>query len=338
MVNSKDVAALAGLSQSTVSRVFRDAELVAPETVERVRAAARQLGYLPSESARALLAGQSFQVALVVEKLVNSTFATLADRLHEELITRGYRLVIVESDSERGGLTEAMKRSLAGVDGVIHAASDWAGSSAVIDFADAGRPVVFAIRRPALDGIDTVQIDDAAGCELAVDHLWGLGHRDIAMIGADARLRSGADRASGFRKSMADRGIKNPVVIDCEMSYEGGFDHARELLSRRRRPTAVFASDDAVGCGVIDGARDLGLDVPADIAVVGFDDSPISAWRSFDLTTLRVPQDQLANRAVRLLIDRIEQGAGRVPTVDGPRHETVAVSLIVRGSTAPPAS
>lgn len=333
MANSHDVAALAGCSQSTVSRVFRGAPDVRPELAERVREAARQLNYIPSEPARALLSGRTGRVALVVQNLINPAFALLADHCHRELLGHGYRATIVESDAE-GGLLADPTRLLAGVDGVIYASAD--RTSAVPDL---GKPVVLLLRSDAGEApTDTVLPDHAMGAELAVAHLWDeLGHRRIALLGATPRLTAGVAAAHGFREALARRDdAAEGVVVESPMDYEAGRAAATDLLARSstQRPTAFFCADDLSACGAIDAARAVGLRVPEDVSVVGFDDFPMSAWGAYSLTTVAVPHEQLARRAITLLMSRI---VGAQP-LDPPRVEHLPVSLVRRSSTAAPPS
>lgn len=332
--NSIDVAALAGCSQSTVSRVFRGAKDVRPELAERVRKAARELNYIPSEPARALLTGRTGRVALVVQNLTNPAFALLADSCHRELMHFGYRAAIVESDAD-GGLLDDPLRLLADVDGVIYAAVD---RTSVVP--DLGKPLVFLLRSDVRDRAnDTILPDHGMGAELAVQHLWDeLGHRRIAMLGATPRLTAGELTARGFRKALRKRGAaeEDICVVGSEMDYEQGRAVATELLSAgsSSHPTAFFCADDLSAYGVIDAVRERGLSVPADISVVGFDDFPMSAWAAYSLTTIRVPHEEMARQSILRLMGRIE--AEVADEEQAPVLETLPVALVRRNSTASP--
>lgn len=339
MANSKDVAALSGTSQSTVSRVFRNSPGVNPATADRVRAAAATLGYVPSESARALVAGKTKRIALIVERLTHPAFALMADLIHDELLSRGYRLSIIESDQPEGGLRDVSTLDFSGVDGVI-----FTSAARNMDISSALRaiekPVVFTLRVSEISleetRSDAVHQDHAQAAELAVDHLWSLGHRSIALISATTRLTAGHHTELGFRSALRKRGVHDDSILvkDNELGYEQGYEATLSLFSDKDRPTptAIFAVDDTSAYGAIDATRSLGKKVPEDVSVVGFDDFDSSAWHAFSLTTIHIPHDEIASRAIDLLLERID--ADNSPLLPS-RVERLGVSLVVRGSTGP---
>ena len=336
MVTSKDVAARAGTSQSTVSRVLRGVRAVDPIVAERVRAAAAELGYVPSDAARALIAGRASRIALVVERLTHPAFALVADLAHHELVRRGYRLTIIESDTPGGGLHESPQSYFGGVDGVMFCSGE---READLDglLAAVGRPVVFVLRIAASTsgeaGHDSVLPDHDQAAELAVGHLWELGHRRIAMLGGTGRITAGFESRRAFLAAMARRGATGAAAeaVACELGYDAGFAAATELLRRGTgRPTALVTADDPGAYGAMDAARELGLRVPEDVSVVGFDDFDMSAWRAFDLTTVRIDHERIVRRAIELLTARIADAGRRgAPAV----LERVPGWLVVRGST-----
>lgn len=330
MVTSNDVARLAGVSQTTVSRVFRQTGKTSAEAKERVISAARTLRYQPSEAARALVLGRNRQVALVVESLTQPAFSLISDIAHRCLLDIGYRLVIVESDVA-GDLKEVSIQQFAGVDGVIFAAAE-REARLQKTISAIGQPVVLAVRKSASNFIDGVYPDHAGGAELAVDHLWSLGHRNILMIGANKRFTHGYETAEGFRSAMHRRGIHNPSIVSTDWGYDEGWDHALRFLSHEQRPTAVFAADDSGAYGVIDAARHLGMRIPEDLSVVGFDDFDTSAWKAYDLTTIKIDYDQIVSQAVKILKTRIREHAEDTESISAV-DEIVPVSLTLRAST-----
>ena len=341
MANSKDVAALAGTSQTTVSRVFRGMSGIHPHTAERVREAAAKLNYEPNEAARALIAGRTGRIALVVERLTHPAFALIADLTHQALLDRDYRVSILESDSPKGGLQESTLKFFNGVDGVIFA-------SATRDFDMRGllrrirRPVVSVLRVgypiPEESPVDAVYPDHEMGAELAVAHLWDLGHRKIGLLGATRKYTAGFATEKAFRNAMDRRGIASAelsIAVN-ELGYDAGMEDAlRMLRSPRSVPTALFAPDDLSAYGAIDAARQLGLTVPHQLSVVGFDDFDMSAWKSYDLTTVKISHEQLVNISIRRLMDRIN-GAPHLERDPAARIDCIPVHLVERNSTAPP--
>lgn len=331
MANSKDVALAAGTSQSTVSRVFRGEPNVAPELIARVKAAAKSLNYVPNDAARSLLQGKTRRIALVVEKLTQPAFALMADITHDELLKRNYRVIVLESDSPGGGVRDGSREIFSAVDGVLYCSAD--RTTDLTGFVEEVRkPVVLALRasHPENTGLVAhgVYPDHRQGVRLAVDHLRSYGHTQISLIGATPRVTGGYSTELAFVEYMRNlRFVASDLRIGRnEMTYAGGWDSAHAFLSAPNPPTAFFATDDRSAYGAIDAARELGLRVPEDIAVIGFDDFDTSAWKSYDLTTVRIPYDRIMQKAVDLLLAEID---GLQPP---PGHELVPVELIDRGS------
>lgn len=339
MANSKDVAALAGTSQTTVSRVFRGAPGVRPETVRRVYEAAAKLKYEPSEAARALTSGRTRRIALVVESLTHPVFALIADLVHQALVEQDYRAHIIESDSPRGELQEFSLNAFTGVDGVIFC-------SASRDFDSAGllrqvdQPVVFSLRvgYPLADEspADAVVPDHEMGAELAVAHLWDAGHRRIALLGATSKYTAGYETRQAFIHAMERRGesVEDLLISTTGMGYDGSLrDAAVMLTAEQNPPTAFFTPDDQSAYGAVDAVRELGLSVPHDVSVVGFDDLPISAWKAYDLTTIKIPYPRLVELTIQRLMSRIETPDEEPPK---PVFDVLPVELVRRQSTGPP--
>lgn len=331
MANSKDVAAAAGTSQSTVSRVFRGEPSVAPEVAARVKTAAKALNYVPNDAARSLLQGKTRRIALVVEKLTQPAFALMADITHDELLKRNYRVVVLESDSPGGGVRDGSREIFSAVDGVLYCSAD--RTTDLTEFVEEVRkPVVLALRASHPESASLVAHgvypDHRQGVRLAIDHLRLHGHFRIALIGATPRVTGGYSTELAFVEYMTGLGIAENVLQVCrnEMTYLGGWESAHALLTAEDPPTAFFATDDRSAYGAIDAARELGLRVPEDLAVIGFDDFDTSAWKAYDLTTVRIPYDAIMQKSVDLLIALIN---GEQPR---PGHEFVPVKLISRAS------
>jgi len=332
------VARLAGVSRTTVSFVLnnRDGIRISPETRDKVIAAASDLGYHVNAPARQLAAGTSRTVGLVMRQ---SAEHVAADALLPETLrglastARGddYR-VLVEPLPPGGGTYEALVRSRH-ADGLVLSGprSDDAELSRL---SAEGFPMIL---QGSLDGSDvpSVDIDNrAAACD-AVEHLIGLGHRDIACVtNAPIAYTAAAERLAGYRDALAAADIEVRPGRIAEGDFDAASGHAamrRILDAPEPPPTAVFVGSDVVAFGVYGALREASLRIPLDVSVVGFDDIALAAYADPPLTTVRTPAFDLGEAAGRLLLDML---AGR--TVPG--RSVLETQLVVRASAGPPRS
>jgi LacI family transcriptional regulator len=332
MVSSKDVAEISGLSQATVSRVFRKNTSVRPETRERVMEAARALGYLPNPAARSLVTRKTNTIGLVVADLANAYYPRIIDAMHTELASRGFRMALIRDRQADGVPDDSGILAEASVDGAVFM-SAWHGSKTVADFVATGRPAVQTSRYDPQVPTDLILADETAAARLVVEHLAGLGHRRIALLAGSQDAASSVDRANAFRRAMKDAGLPLPedYVRHVPIQHQAGCAAADELLAQDPRPTAIYGAADTLAIAAMDSATRNGLKIPQDISVVGFDDTEPSAWAMVNLTTVHQPLGEMARRAVGLLIDRLSR-VREVP----PEKIVFPVSLVVRGTTAPP--
>lgn len=332
MASSVDVAKLAGVSQSTVSRVFRDVPGIRASTRQKVLDAAYKLDYSPNEAARNLVTGTTNQISLIVENLRDPSFTEFIDTISLELRSRDRRMMLLESDQPDGSLSKAAARALDAADGVV-IASPHLDARPVSEWIPSGMPHVYAYRRPADVLTPGVFPDHDTGIELAISHLTGLGHRAIALVGGDNNVHAGHWRARAFRQAIARRGMSEeacPVVFG-DGRYEDGYHIASRLLSGSNRPTAIFAASDLVAFGVLGAAADMGVPVPSQLSVVGFDNQTMASWPNFRLTTVATSHTDMAHRTVSILFDLLN-GTNSSP-VDTP----IESRLVVRHTTAAPA-
>lgn len=327
-----DVAAAAGVSKSTVSNVIRGVVGVSPETRSRVREAIDQLGYRPNVLARHLVQQRTTTLGVVVGDLGNPFYAEMAKHIERAAAGRGYRAMFCntqgDEDTELSGLESLMEYRAAGVLFLSQPADRESARSIV-----SGRaPAVFVTC--AADWGDVVSADDEAGAELATQHLVGLGHRRIAYF-ADPIVEDAADhdRQKGYRRVMRAAGL-TPNVFHWqrqpgELLRQKRDEQVGEIL--RSRVTAVFSSNDYGAIELLECADRLGVKVPDDLSVVGFDDVVMAGLARVNLTTVRQPQPVLAEIAVEILDARVQGD------LDGPpQRRTLGVDLVVRGSTAAP--
>ena len=323
-MTSHDVARLAGVSQATVSRALRDDARVTEETRRRVRDAATVLGYVRSELGRGLSTKATRRIALVVE-LENVLYQVLLGPIHDELLDRGYRMVLLAERSD-GGLEERLlDRS---VDGAVLMTTRLT-SSLPSHLAARGLPFVFLNRVGGLVDAPSVTADNIGGARAAAELLIGIGHTMIGAVFGPEDTSTSRDREAGFRSALADAGVALPTrrVFRREFDHESGRRGLDALLAANDPPTAVFCANDFVAVGMLNRALELGVAVPDDLAVVGFDDLDVAGWPAFGLTTVHNPLEEMARRAAAMLIDRVAD-----PTAGG--DEVFPTELVLRRTHA----
>ena len=322
-----DVARLAGVSVSTVSKVINDRYGVAPETYDKVMDIVSDLGYESSLVASSLRRNSTNVIGILVPEF--EPFSTeLLKGISSAVEGTGYELLAYSGNLEHNqvGWERRSLSRLAGtlIDGAVIVAPTASVTDATI-------PVVAVDPHTGKTGPSTVEADNVGGARAATRHLIELGHRRIAHIRGRTDLVSAQLREQGYREALEAAGIP----FDPELVRVGGYraaettDAARELLSRSDRPTAVFAANDLSAIRVLEIARELGLRVPQDLSVVGFDNVPEAANAVPALTTVAQPLHQMGAEAVRLLL-------GLLAGATSEEHLLLPATLVVRASSAPP--
>ncbi|HEY2697847.1 MAG TPA: LacI family DNA-binding transcriptional regulator [Pseudonocardiaceae bacterium] len=322
-VTGHDVAHAVGVSQAAVSLVFSDKwhGRLSEQTVEEIRRAADKLGYRPNLSARGLRTGATGTVLLIIPVLANPYFAYVHAAIVQEAAKHLMSVVVYPLDAADEETPFPTTRQV--VDGVLGCAVDRARIHGIID----GLPLVMIDAEPA-PKVRTVNADIAAGMVDAVGHLAELGHRRVAHFAASRLTWTFRQRAAAFDQAGAERGLAVDR-IRLQLTMEEGYLHAAEVLSGPNRPTAIVCDNDQLAVGVFWAARKVGLDVPGDVSVVGFDDAPVGRVMSPQLTSVRIPADELGAVAMSTLERQLH---GRRT------HSTVLpTTLVVRGTTGPPA-
>jgi DNA-binding LacI/PurR family transcriptional regulator len=327
-VTSLDVAALAGVSQSAVSRVFTPGASVSRTMADKVRAAADELGYRPNVLARSLITGRSRIIGLVVAYLENQFYPDALERLSNALQARGYHILIFMASAASGAEVDRVIEELLDyqVDGII-TASVGMSDELTGRCAAAGIPVVLFNRGQADARLSQVTSDNLAGARKVVEFLVAGGHRRIAHISGWAGSSTGREREAGFRAAMADAGQAPAAVIDGQYGRAEASEAARRMMAMDAPPDAIFVGNDHMAFAVMDTLRfELGLRVPDEVSVVGYDDVPLASWGAYDLTTLRQPLRRMVGATVDTLLAQIEDAEAepRKIAIDGP--------LILRGS------
>ncbi len=327
-----DVAASAGVSKSVVSRVFRDSPRVSETSRSAVLRAAHALGYRPNAAARTLVRRRSHAVGILVTDLHNLFLPEVAVGLDAVLEERGFTTFVVTGKHRQQTEEAALDRLLElRVDGVVCATARL-GRAALRDAARA-TAVVNLTRTPTVPRIDSVVGDDHLGATLVVDHLVAHGHRRIAMIG-DTEERAGADRIRGYQDAMARAGQSGAArVIAGGFSEAGGYRAATELLGAgvtdHDRPTAVMVASDLAALGVLDAALALGVRVPEELSVVGYDNTPISGLRHIGLSTVDQSASRIGTSAADALLARIADPQRRAQRI------VIAPALVPRATSGP---
>ena len=331
----KDIAERAGVGLGTVSRVLNDHPRVSETTRAKVMGAVQDLNYVPSLAARGLSLGKTQSIAVIAPFFTRSVFVERLHGIEETTSANGYDVVIYNVDA-----TEKRDRYFRTVpdprrvDGVIVISLPPLAPDVAL-FQRSSVPIVFVdVGDPICEPFDRIVINDVEGGRKATQHLIDLGHRHIGYIGdipqAGFNFTAGEDRFEGYRHALTEAGltIRPEYHLDGRFGREVARDLAHRMLSLPERPTAIFASNDTQALGVIEAARDVGLDVPGDLSVVGYDDIEMADF--LELTTVRQLLFESGRRSVEALLGRIEEPEG-VPICD-----SLPVELIVRRTTAPP--
>ena len=328
-----DVAQHAGVSLGTVSNVLNRPERVSPATRDRVLRAISELSFVPSGAARQLRAGTLTSVGAILLDIGNPFFTEVArgieDRLREDDLT----LMLASSDSapER----EARILRLFEEHGVLGVLVTPAGEDVehLRDLHRRGVGVVLLDRRSPFPELSSVAVDDVEGARQAVEHLLRLGHRRVGFVNGPPTIQQCVDRRAGALRALEEAGLGAAALVEVtvdELNTTGGEAGAAALLEVAQPPTAVFCVNDVTAMGVIRRLRAAGLDVPGDVAVVGYDDVAFAAMLATPLTSVRQPMRRLGETAADLLLRSRGADAGHAQQVE------FTPELVVRASAGPP--
>lgn len=327
---SLDVARLAGVSQSAVSRVFSGAS-ASKSTALKVRKAADELGYRPNSLARAMITGKSRIIGLVVAYLDNQFYPIALERLSNALKEQGYHILVFMAANAQDSISNVVEELIDyQVDGII-TASVAMSSDLTQRCAVAGIPIVMFNRGQDGSGHSSITSANVDGGRRVADFLVAAGHKRIAHIAGWEGSSTGRDRRRGFSEGLGAHGMEPLEVIDGMFDRDVAAQATRTLMARGDAPDAIFVGNDHMAFAVMDTLRqELGLRVPEDVSVIGYDDVPLAAWGAYDLTTLRQPVNRMVEATVETLLAKIEDPLR--PTqkieIDGP--------LIARGSARKP--
>ncbi|MBZ9801124.1 LacI family DNA-binding transcriptional regulator [Mesorhizobium sp. ES1-6] len=322
--NAVDVARLAGVSKSTVSRAFTEHSSINALKKQRIIEAARQLGYRPNAMARSLRTTRSNLVGILLEEFTNPIFLRILELITAKLQEHGLHAITVNASKDHS-LSEAMELVMQyRIDGLI-VSSDMP-LKIEYECAQMNIPVVaFARSDRRIQNTLSVSLDELHAGQMAAQHLLAQGYRAPAFVGGFPGVSVSLDRHAGFRDRLAEDGLR---VVSVEYAgdntYDRGLAAARAMLKGPVRPDSVFCVNDQVAVGVIDAARSFGMSVPEDLGVIGVDDIWMARTAQYDLTTIVQPLEAMADELIALLMGR-ETGRDQSTGFRG--------TLVSRGST-----
>ncbi|MEZ5934540.1 MAG: LacI family DNA-binding transcriptional regulator [Alphaproteobacteria bacterium] len=330
-VTSVQVAKRAGVSQSAVSRFFTPGASVSKKTAEKVRKAAEELGYRPNVLARSLITGRSRMIGLVVAYLENYFYPEALEKLSNALQARGYHVLMFMAQHTAGRIDKVLEEILDyQVDGIVMA-SVAVSSELAARCQAAGVPVVLFNRNQDDERLSAVTSDNVAGGRKIAEFLVKAGHRRIGYIAGWEGASTQRDREAGFRGGLAEHGVELHAREVGNFRFEEAREATRRMFATEDRPDAVFVANDHMAFAAMDVLRsELGLRLPADVSVIGFDDVPPAAWSAYDLTTVRQRANQMVEETVETLLAHIEHRDAE------PRRIAIEGPLIVRGSARKP--
>ncbi len=325
-VTSIDVAKLAGVSQPTVSRAFDPNSPVSPKTRERVLAAAAELGYTPNVIARSLKSRSTNIVGIVLHNLTESFFyPNVLEKFTLKLQAIGKQVLLFRAPRNRT-VDEILPQVLGYRVDALVIASTTPGRKIIHESARTGTPVILLNRFAPDTEANAVCCDNEAGGRQVANAFLDAGHQKIAYIAGNRNTATNLMRKKGFSEQLQARGYADLLVEQGAYSYEDGRSAARRLLDTDNPPDAIFCAADVIALGALDAARyELGIRVPEELSIIGFDDIPMASWPAYNLTTIRQPVDQMIDAAIELICHKDDD----IPTSV---TKLLPGELIVRGS------
>ena len=332
MATIYEVAKAANVSPKTAARILAG-ESSRPQNRERVMAAAKRLGYVRNQQAANLRSGKSGLLGLIIPSITNPYYPWFFQAIHDIALQRGYQILLSSVSGGHDEVVRALRMMEANqVEGLLFNMSEWDDreSLEILErFLARKQPVINGGTNLGKLEADEIVIKNATGVAKATNYLIKTGHKKVAFISGPQVALGNRERLEGYTKSMKSAGLKVKEGWICEgtADFEEGLDLAMNLLRRSDRPSAIVCATDLIAIGALKAAHALGLSVPGDVAVTGFDDIPWARLATPSLTTLRQPQNRIAKESVNLLVDRIAEG-----DVSNPKRLMFEPDLIIRES------
>lgn len=337
-VTIKDIAEIAGVSHTTVSRALRGNPRISTHTIERIRLIAEDLGYIPNTVARGLKTRRSQVLGVIVRRIVDPFFSEVLQGIEDVLHEADYSLFLAASHRDPEREREIMQAlGERRVDGVIVSSTQIQPEH--LRHLERFHVPLVLINNQSIDepNVQSVYHDDAYGSRRLMQHLLGLGHKRIAYLGNGRGGRTNAQRIQGYREALVQAGLDlNPdyIVIGPNGQPDGGVKGMKELLTASERPTAVACYNDMMAIGAIQAILQAGLRVPVDVSITGFDNIELAAYVAPPLTTFHQPKYELGREAAAMILRVLNEETA--VTRSEPEVVMLRGDLITRDSTAPP--
>lgn len=308
MVTLKDIAKIAAVSEATASRSLNDNAMISLKTRQRIQAIAKELGYSKNAVALGLSTGSSRVIGLIVSQITNPFYAELAHGIGNTARRQGFGLILCNTDSDPE--IEAYYAQFLWsqrVSGIILASS--IPHEPIVEQIQQKLPMVLLSRMMNQPEYNYVACDDVAGSRVVIDHFVKHGHRRIAYIGGPIEMSTSWLRFQGYRQALKSHGLPYRKSLCHFGTFESqtGQHFAKVLLRQKRPPTAVFAANDLIALGVMEAVANLGLSVPKNLALIGYDNIPAAALPQIQLTTVEQPLRAMGACAAKILIDEMNQ-------------------------------
>lgn len=327
-VTIKDIAKKIGISYATVSRALNNRAGVNPQTRERVLEAAEKMGYQPNAIARGLVMKSTHTIALVIPDITNPFFPEIVRSAEDEASELGYNTFLCNTnwdiEKEQSYLKLLQEKRVDGI--ILKPASDSEGNS----FNNISVPLVLLDRTSKDDNYSCIEVDDRRGGFLATKHLIESGYKRIAFIGGKLDSYSDSQRKEGYRQALLryKYEIDESLIRNGSFKTKSGYEIMNSLIKEGNVPDAVFAGNDVIALGVMQSAKEHGLNVPEDLGIVGYDDIDCAKLPQIQLTTIAQPKNQIGRYAVELLLSVINERDHKEP-----RIIILEPELIIRSTT-----
>ena len=327
----RHVAKRANVSVTTVSHVINETRPVSDELRQRVLTAMDELGYQPNLLARSLRQGKTHTIGMIIPDNANPFFAEMARGVEDTSFEQGYSVILCNSDGNLDKeLLYANVLAEKRVDGILFVVAGLS-TKRILDLQARRMPLAVVDRDLPDAAVDSVLTDNAQGGWLATHHLVELGHHRIGCITGPSDITPSAERITGYRQALDENGIPvdKALIVRGDFQYDSGYQAASQLLQMDDPPTAIFACNDLMAIGVMSAALKLGLHIPADLSVIGFDDVRLASFANPPLTTIVQPKYEIGVIATTMLLERMHDL--EMPA----RRRVFETNLLLRQSTAP---